>query len=496
VQGNTLLKGAEVKALTSPFLGKNRDFSAVQRALEALQAAYKAKGYGSVQVILPEQELEQGVVKFVVIESRIGKVSVQGNKAFGASNIRRSLPMLKEGEPPNTRKIAQSIKVANENPSKQISLLLKSNELVDGEVDATVKVVDDKPWKAILTADNTGNRETGHFRVGAGYVYDNLFDRDQQLSVQYQTSPGHIHDVRIFGAGYHIPLYDWGDSLDFSLGISSVNSGTISLGGTGGPGISVTGSGILSLARYTHNLNRIGDYEHKVIGGLDWRVYRSDLSGIGGNDLAIRPASISYAGNWQPQGQQLNFSVSGSTNWRGARLGHQIDFDASPDPTIHPNYKILRFSADYAKLLPQDWQFRATLDGQWTHDRLVSYEQFGVGGAQSVRGFNEREVAMDKGLRGTLEVYSPDFGNRISEKASLRALGFFDFARVSLNQVNTGEHREGIGSVGVGLRLGLDKKFTLKADLAEAVDGNANGTGTHLTRGGETFLHVGAAYVF
>src|SRR5205085_12638394 len=56
VSGNTLLPAAEVERAVAPFAGRNRDFGDVQRALEALEELYHARGYNVVTVQLPEQE--------------------------------------------------------------------------------------------------------------------------------------------------------------------------------------------------------------------------------------------------------------------------------------------------------------------------------------------------------------------------------------------------------------------------------------------------------
>ena len=50
---------------------------------------------------------------------------------------------------------------------------------------------------------------------------------------------------------------------------------------------------------------------------------------------------------------------------------------------------------------------------QWRHtgeayspDLLISGEQFGLGGAHSIRGFEERELSADKGIQASLEIYA------------------------------------------------------------------------------------------
>ena len=58
---------------------RRADFGYVERAMDALQGAYRKRGFGLVKVILPEQELNRGVVHLKVVETRIGKVRVEGN---------------------------------------------------------------------------------------------------------------------------------------------------------------------------------------------------------------------------------------------------------------------------------------------------------------------------------------------------------------------------------------------------------------------------------
>src|SRR3954469_22676815 len=80
VTGNTLLEPAVVQARVSEFAGAHRDFSYVERALVALQGAYRERGFSLVKVVLPEQELNDGVVHITVVETRIGQVRVAGNE--------------------------------------------------------------------------------------------------------------------------------------------------------------------------------------------------------------------------------------------------------------------------------------------------------------------------------------------------------------------------------------------------------------------------------
>src|SRR5262249_25400288 len=158
--------------LVAPYTGKNKDFADIQRALESLEQAFRDRGFGVVQVLLPEQDITRGVVQFRVLQPRIGKVTVEGNTQFDNENVLRSLPALKAGETPNSREIARNLQLTAEHPIKQTNVLLRSGESED-TVDASIKVTDDRPWRRFFSLDNTGTGDTGYYRAGIGFQHTN-----------------------------------------------------------------------------------------------------------------------------------------------------------------------------------------------------------------------------------------------------------------------------------------------------------------------------------
>ena len=61
--------------------------------------------------------------------------------------------------------IARELKLANENPARQLNVVLKAGKK-DDQVDADVQVTDQKPSTFGVSFDNTGTTETGHTRLG------------------------------------------------------------------------------------------------------------------------------------------------------------------------------------------------------------------------------------------------------------------------------------------------------------------------------------------
>jgi len=477
VEGNTLLPAEEVERIVSAFAGRQRDFGDVQRALEALQEAYRTRGYSAVQVYLPEQELARGEVLLRVIEARIARLEVRGNKHYDEANIRRSLPSLVEGATPNANVVAKNLRLANENPAKQTNVTLRAGAK-EGEVDARIDVKDENPRKWFVTLDNTGTGPTGYHRAGIGYQDANLFGRDHAMTLQFVTSVEKPSQVGIYSFGYHMPLYARGASMDFVAAYSDVDAGSTQ---TPSGDLTFSGRGGVLGARYNWHLDHHAGYDHKLIFGLDHRMYRNTCAvgafgaagcGAAAATFSLTPVSLTYAGTWTMPTGRLGVHAGASTNLGGGSPRVEAGLFDGARPGANAHYWLIRAGLDYGQVLPGDWQFRTRLDLQHTDEVLVPPEQFGIGGANSVRGFLERERSDDRGHSGALEIYTPELAPRLGMKDwNARLLAFYDFGRTTRVDPLPGEQmREGIASAGVGLRLGLQKRFSLRFDLAQILD--------------------------
>lgn len=511
VRGATLVTPEELRLIFAPFIGKSKDFGDVQQALEALEKSYTGKGYSAVQIVLPEQQIDDGEIEFDVVEAKIGKIVVEGSKYFDEANIRASLPLLQPGQAPNIFQISDNLRLANENPAKQTTVLLRGGA-EEGQVDAVARVADERPNKISLTLDNTGTEQTGLFRLGLGYQHANMFNRDHVLNAQYVTAPNDNDrtnrlglypnkNVMIVGLQYRIPLYRRGDTLEFSAGYSNVNSGVVA------NLFNISGSGTIVAARYNQNLQKTGDLEHKLSYGLDWRAYRSQVTQIGVAgfglvpDVTVHPVTVTYAGAYRKSESETSFYVSASQNLPGGNDAGTGAFqgDTSAVPVrpparadSDPRYLVARWGFNHNRALPRDWQFRWGMSGQVTRDMLISGEQFGIGGSDSVRGFLEREIINDNGFRGTLELYSPDFGGSVPiSGARLRALMFYDWGALRRMRPAVLEmHGQHISSAGLGLRFSRGTNFSLRLDAARVIDkGGLQGRG-------DMRVHASLAYIF
>lgn len=481
VDGNTLLSATDVDGLLARHAAPERGLDDIRAAQRDLEAAYRRAGYSAVTVVLPEQDLGSGTVRLQVVEGKIGRVELSGNRHFDAANLRGSLPALKEGATPNARDIDANIRLANESPAKRVGVSLSAGR-DPGTVDARVDVEEQPPQRFGASLDNTGTAVTGRTRVGISYQHANLWNRDHVLSAQFLTSLEHPSKVKVYSAGYRAPVHGWNSSVDAFAAKSDVSG--ISTSTTAGA-VSFGARGTILGLRYNAYLPRFEGIDQKLVAGLDRRAYDNACSlgvfgaagcGAAAADVTVRPLSLSWVGQVLQPRLQGGLSLGYVRNLSGGSNGGGADFEAARSGAS-ANYDVWRLNAQAGLVLPAEWLLQGILNLQSTRHALVPGEQMGLGGATSVRGFLERAAANDKGASASIEIYTPDLAGGLKLPGSFRLLAFHDAGSVSRNRALPGEEaRTRLASFGIGARYALAKDWSVRLDLAHAsrTDGHAS----------------------
>ena len=95
-----MVPAARLAAVLAPLTGAGRRFSDIESAVQAVRDAYAEAGIAAVQVLIPEQALEAGVVRLQVEELRVARIEITGAKARSRTNVLRAAPGLAEGTTP------------------------------------------------------------------------------------------------------------------------------------------------------------------------------------------------------------------------------------------------------------------------------------------------------------------------------------------------------------------------------------------------------------
>ena len=233
----------------------------------------------------------------------------------------------------------------------------------------------------------------------------------------------------------------------------------------------VAGKGTVAGARVALSLDRIGAYRHQLAAGIDYRDFRNRVTFGGGAslvpDYTVHPLSVAYSG-------EIGTTTFALTAVHGFPGGSRSDDATLAQARLgaDAHYLLWRFNASHAEPVGSGWLVRAAVSGQQARNPLVPGEQFGLGGAQSVRGFDERQIAGDTGTRVGLELHGP---GQVLGGAEVKPLAFVDYGELRRNQAQPGElAREAIASWGIGARMQLPRQFALSVDAARVQHGTAS----------------------
>ncbi|SFS13473.1 Hemolysin activation/secretion protein [Dyella sp. OK004] len=449
VRGNTLLEAVDIEQAVEPFLGPGRSLDDVHAARDAVQKIYQAKGYQSVVVEVPPQQVKAGVLLLQVTENSVGRVRVEGAKYHSPQAIRDAVPALAEGAVPNFTKAQEQLTAINRQPGQQVVPLLKPGTLPQ-TMDVTLKVDDTYPLHGSLEVNNDHSADTPVLRTIGNVRYDNLWQRGHAISATYIVAPQDRNAAEVYALSYLAPVGD-GWSL-LGSGYKS-NSNANTLGGT-----TVLGKGNAVSLQATRLLPTLGTYSQSLSFGVSRKHFDQNIS-IGSQTSKVPityfPAAVTYNGQRIGEKSSTGFTLAGNFGWRG--MGSDRNAFDNQRFNARQNFAYLRADFNYTRVFKGDYSLAFRASGQLADSPLISSEQFAAGGASSVRGYLSAEDTGDNGAIGSVELRSPSIASWVGDAVNDWRFHFFiDGSRVLLiDPLPDQRGRFTLLSTGVGTRFVL-----------------------------------------
>jgi hemolysin activation/secretion protein len=450
VRGNTVLDARDIERAVYPYLGPERTLADIESAREALQAIYQERGYQSVYVDLPEQQVADGIVFLQVSETKVGRVRVVGAQHYSPLAIRDEVPALKEGEVPNFNQAQAELTGLNKGASRQVVPLVREGRL-PGTMDVDLKVEDKSPWNASLGLNNDYSADTTRLRSTASLGYDNLSQLGHSVSLTFFTAPQETDNAKVWSGSYSMPLSGrW--SLQFSGYKSDSNVATI--GGT-----NVLGKGHSFGVSATYAMDPQGDWSNSLSIGLDYKKF-DEATRYGANEdqipIKYLPFTLAYNGYRYSESSHssLGLSVVGASGSFFNQGSDWQEFD-NKRYMASPSFALLRGDGSHAQNLFGEWQLGLRGSFQLASGALVSNEQFSAGGATSVRGYLAAERTGDDGFLGSVEWRTPSLARWLGSNVNeWRFYAFADAATLRLRDpLPEQDSSYSLASVGLGTRM-------------------------------------------
>lgn len=474
--GNSLIPSSELLALepVAAAIGKEIDFVRLADLADQVREHYRKKKYPLTDVYFPEQEFDQkrGVVEFVVVEARRGKVIISeySEKDVGiskgqAQSIAEAL--VPEGAYISEDLIYKQVLLLRDmiRSEAQASVTLQPGTNV-GEVDIKIEFKGEKPYKAVeasVAADNLGTQSTGSTRTIVQASLERPLGIGDQLQVRLQGSS--MQGNHLYRVGYSVPVGPYATKL-----IGSLSRNTYVLGGE------------------FRDLNASG-YAKVTSGSVVqpvWRGRFSNLMLVAGVD---RKQLYDRTGASDPQSEVIDtarFGLLGSFSDSEGYGNNTFSFlmtegkssFAAGDPVLNSKGRFSKINLDFqsTRYLSELGSLMVNFSGQVASKNLRNSERISYGGPQAVRGYKGPSGTGDEGLMGSIEyrylLPFPVFDSKVTASV------FFDSAVVQFraNPV-TGISRRNAAfdSVGLGLRAGREGKFVGSFQVAVPVSSTTGG---------------------
>ncbi len=456
-------------------LGQPLTFAGLDEITKLAVASFVQQGHPVVDAFAPEQFIEKGTLQIVVMEAKLGQVRAVGNKWFSESILLGGV-RAKSGEFIDARQMGADADYLNGNPFRQVvPTFVRGSE--PGTADIELRTQDRFPVRVYAGYEDNGSDLTGDERWMSGFNWGNAFGLDHQLNYQFTTSSNFWH-FKAHSASYVIPIPALRHRLTI-LGSYGTSNADVPAP------FALAGESWQAGLRYAVPFKGPEWLNHEATVGFDFKQSNNNLE-FGGVEVFDTVSDVAQF--------VLGYSASANDKLGSTRMAanaylspgewtdhNDEDSFLAARNDAQPDYAYLNITGERVTRLPWNfsWVSRGTV--QVSDGNLLSSETLGVGGATSVRGYDEREVNGDQGWLASQELRTPAMSplkwiglGKVPDQ--LQLLGFWDYGVADIHRPMEGQNKDiELGSVGVGARYGISQYLSVKFDYGwQMLDSGAN----------------------
>ncbi|MDP5210436.1 ShlB/FhaC/HecB family hemolysin secretion/activation protein [Microbulbifer sp. 2205BS26-8] len=481
---------AELIKLVSVIERQNEDRGLSYADLEEIAAEltgfYRRQGLFLAQVQIPAQDVENGVVTLTVQEGLLGQIVADDNDQYAQGKLVAPFED-QRGKLVNHADIESGLYLLNDLPALNVTGYFSAGEN-PGETKLNLKVRDTNRWKASFRVDNHGSLYTGAQRAYATIDWLNPLGIGDALTVGYlKSNPGSDDFVgsELAQLKYSFPLISprtrvqlSTDYNDFGLYDEENENNIINVLDINGLNKSYTFS-------IDHKFIRSRDFN--VTGSLALSDKESDIGGIPGLDRIL-----SFT-NDHVYGGEVGFYIDSLSNGFLSMLnivnttlqygehkntvekGRGDRFTKLSLNTSALIFLPMPFSDDHSRLILKS---RA----QYSDSNLPGFEQFSLGGANSVRAFSVRDFSADRGGVLSAEWYMsfPDaidpelFGQRLNDMFQVALIADIGYGYVNNYEAGLKDDWARFSGAGMLFKFNWNDRFSSKVSVAWPLDSGSS----------------------
>lgn len=471
------LAAADLTPAYSPFVGREEPVSVVCEIRDRAATILRDAGYvAAVQV--PEQRIDNGVVRFRVLMAHLASVRVRGDATGAEKTIAGYLNQLTKQAVFNRFDAERYLLLASDLPGYTARLTLRPAGTAPGEVIGDVTVAR-TPAYVDANVQNYGSHELGRWGGTArAQIYGLTGLGDRTTLAAYTTADLHEQQTVQLGHDFHIG----------AEGLSAGGTFTYAWARPSIPDTRVLAKTLLAtievgypfVRREAHTLR--GSFGMDLVNQdvrLDGVALSRDRLRVGFARLAFDATSTDFSNpgysitepKWHLlTGLELRkgFDILGASRFCGSSASNCTGAGNVPPSLLEGRSTavVLRGTA-YGELRPiPRLTFALGVLAQYAWKPLLSFEEFSAGNYTVGRGYDPGVILGDRGIGTQAEIRFGSRTPRSPHSVALEAFGFWDHAAVhNEDRLSDPVGRQHLDSVGGGARISFDR-FALDAALA------------------------------
>jgi hemolysin activation/secretion protein len=455
VTGSTVFSDTELAEVTALYKNRILTTEDLERLRLALTLLYVNKGYITSGAIIPDQDVDFGVITIQIVEGSLAKTDVEGQTWFRAWYLR---DRIERGAqiPLRLEPLQERLQLLQQDPRiERINAELRPGDK-RGDSILQVNVKETSPWKAWLDFNNYQTPVVGAERGLATIAHQNITGNGDVFSFTYGRSRG-VNPI--IDTSYSLPLnrydttfiasYRRNDFLvvDPAFRVLDLNSESEIIGLTMRQPVYRTVTDEFAVAITGEHLT------NKVTSIFD---------SAGKPSLFIPGSSNTGVSTVSAMRFIQEYVHRTSTTVIAARSRFSVGLDVlsatnNSGPLPDPDGQFFSWLGQVQAVRRfDDWwgmQLLGQMSLQLANDRLFPLEQIPVGGRFSVRGYRENTLIRENAFIASIESRFPVISYATGEPL-LQFAQFVDLGR-AWSAKGTTPDPQTLASVGLGLRWNI-----------------------------------------
>jgi hemolysin activation/secretion protein len=490
IEGNTVFSTEELRVFWEDVLGQKISLADLYGIAAAMTNHYRGSGYILSRVIVPAQRISEGQVVLRVLEGYIHRVIIEGEIGGSEKVLEGFARKLSSVRPLTSEDLERYLLLMQDLPGVTLESVLRPSADQPGASDLTI-VLHHKSLDVWGEINNRSNDFIGPVQALAGVQFNSLLGAYEQTGLRVASTPVSFEELVFFDVNMNKMIGSEGTRVSLTgtfiwsepesreilegLGVESDSQG-FELMMTHPLLRSRNSSLWVSTSFFFQNSSTDLFHGKSKLTRDRIRVFRVD----GTYDLIDRFRGINRAVLGLHQGVNIfNATESGSNHL--SRINGQSDFTA--------------LTGTFSRLQPigLGWSGLVSVIGQYAFDSLLVPSQFGIGGAQYVRGYDPSERLGDSGIAAKAELQLTQ-NPGLSFLQTYQAYTYYDFGAVwNRNGFPGFDSDVHLDSVGVGVRVNAMNYLSGYLEVAKPL------AGAVAARGGDAnaprvFFSVTASY--